>query len=525
MSARAASPARYDCVVIGAGHNGLCCATFLARSGRSVLVLEASARPGGAAQTREFAPGFKVSAGAHLLHQMSARMIRELGLEQQGLRWAAQDLATVALRADAAPLVLGAAGIDGLGQHADSGAYLAFREQMGRFAGALGAILESTPPRLGTDRWADKVSLLKLGWRIRSLGRRDLRELLRIGGMNAYDLLTDHFQTPALQGALGFDAVLGTNFGPRAPGTVMTLLYRLAAGHGAGKRGLALPAGGMGAVCDALARAAQGAGAELRTAAPVARILIENDRACGVRLESGEIIAAGAVISSADPKTSFLSLVGAEHLDAGFARQVNSLRTRGLAAKLHLALSGKPKFTGLAETAHASRLLIAPSLDYLERAFNHSKYGEYSRAPAIEITLPSLSDPGLAGAGRHVLSAIVQYAPFAITGGWAQQRERFTRLLIDTIAQYAPGLGDLVVSAELLTPEDMEREFRISGGHWHHADLALDQFFMVRPVPGATQYGTPLAGFYLCGAGCHPGGGVMGIAGRNAARQVIAQAA
>jgi len=202
---------------------------------------------------------------------------------------------------------------------------------------------------------------------------------------------------------------------------------------------------------------------------------------------------------------------------------VHHLRTRGLAAKLHLALEGLPKFSGLPVAAQGARLLIAPSLDYVEHAYNHSKYGEHSAAPALEITMPTLSDPGLAPAGKHVLSAIVQYAPYELAGGWAGQHEAFAQQLIDQLDRHAPGLRSLVRERELLTPPDMEREFRITGGHWHHVDLALDQFYAVRPVPGATQHRTPLPGFYLCGAGCHPGGGVMGIAGRNAAQQVIAE--
>ena len=515
---------RYDSVVIGGGHNGLACAAYLARAGRSVLVLEAAERLGGAAATREFAPGFRVSAGAHLLYQMPARLIGELQLENHGLRWAAQSLPTAALAIGAAPLVMAGDKLDGPVAPADVAAYRNFTSLLGRFAAALQPMLESMPPRLGTDRWSDRLSLLGLGWRLRRLGRRDMRELLRIAGMNVYDLLTEHFGSPLLQGAFGLDAVLGTNFGPRAPGTVMTLLYRMAAQHGAGARGLALPAGGLGAVAEALAAAARAAGAEIRLAAPVARVIVAEDRVTGVTLQSGESIAAATVISSADPKSSLLGLLGAEHLDTSFVRRVQHLRTRGLAAKLHLALDGLPRFSGLPDSAHAARLLVAPGLDYIERAFNHSKYGEYSRAPALEVTLPTVSDTSLAPAGKHVLSAIVHYAPYELRGGWEQHRSAFAAGIIDTLNQYAPGLRALVRVSELLAPPDIEREFRIHGGHWHHADLALDQFFAVRPVPGATQHRTPLPGYYLCGAGCHPGGGVMGIAGRNAANQVIAQA-
>jgi len=517
--------ARYDCIVIGGGHNGLVCAASLARGGRSVLVVEAREQVGGAALTREFAPGFQVSACAHLLHLMPSDLVNELQLTSHGLKLAAQSMPTTALGAQGAPLALGlplAAGPDVSAE--DAAAYGAYSAQIRRFAQALVPLLSNIPPRLGTRDWRDIGALLRLGWQIRKLGRGDMRELLRIGGMNVYDLLEEHFRSDALKGALGFDAVLGTNFGPRSPGTVLTLLYRMAA-EAAGGGALAQPAGGLGALCDALAKAATAAGATIRTSAPVSRILVESDRATGVVLESGERITARTVLSSADPKNTFLNLLGARHLDTGFVRRVSHLRARGLAAKLHLALDRAPQFSGLRGAALGGRLLIAPSLEYLERAYNHAKYEEYSAAPAMEITVPTVNDAALAPAGKHVLSAIVQYAPYTLKNGWPQEHERFTDLCIDTIERYAPGLRSSIIGAELLTPLDIEREFRISGGHWHHGELAFDQFFMVRPVPGAAQHRTPLPGLYLCGAGCHPGGGVMGIPGRNAARQVLREAA
>jgi phytoene dehydrogenase-like protein len=382
-------------------------------------------------------------------------------------------------------------------------------------------MLESVPPRLGTDAWADKRSLLQLGWQIRRLGRQDMRELLRIGGMNVYDLLKEHFDSSLLQGAIGFDAVLGSNFGPRSPGSVFTLLYRLA---GVQDATLSQPQGGLGALSRSLAAAATAAGAEVRTNAPVGRILVQNHRAAGVVLADGETITAGAVISNVDPQATFLRLLGPEYLDAGFTRSVSHLRTRGLAAKLHLALDDLPKFSGTGD-ALGSRLLISPSLEYLERAFNHSKYGEFSTAPAIEITIPTVNDSTLAPAGKHVLSAVVQYVPYTLKAGWEEGRQQFADVIVNTLERYAPGLGNSIIAQQLLTPADIEREFRITGGHWHHAELAFDQFFMMRPVPGAAQYQTPVDGLYLCGAGCHPGGGVMGTAGRNAARQVLGQAA
>ncbi|HSY08088.1 MAG TPA: NAD(P)/FAD-dependent oxidoreductase [Steroidobacteraceae bacterium] len=521
----APAPSEYDCIVIGGGHNGLVCAAYLAKSGRSVLVLEAAAQVGGAAVTREFAPGFRVSSCAHVLHLMPEAMIKELALGAHGLRLANAAMPTTALSPGAAPLALGSGERGKLvgAARVDELAYPRYAARLRRLARALQPMMSGVPPRLGTDAWSDRWSLLRLAWQVRRLGRGDMRELLRIIGMNVYDLLEEHFESPLLKGALAFDAVLGTNFGPRSPGTVLTLLYRMAAHDGSSN--LAQPVGGLGAVSDALAQAAIAAGASIRTDAAVRRISVHEDRVQGVVLESGQAISADAVISSCDPKTTFLGLLGSEQLDTGFVRRVSHLRTRGLAAKLHLALEARPNFTGLGAEALAGRLLIAPSLEAIERAYNHAKYAQFSREPIFEITVPTLSDPTLAPPGKHVLSAIIQYVPYALASGWDGERQRFTDLAIDALERCAPGLRAAVRHAELLTPVDIEKQFRINGGHWHHVDLAFDQFFMVRPLPGAAQYRTPVAGLFLCGAGCHPGGGVMGAAGRNAARQVLKRVA
>jgi len=514
----------YDSIVIGGGHNGLVCAAYLARGGKRVLVLEAADQVGGAAVTREFAPGFRVSACAHLLHMLPQTIANDLALAKHGLEFAAQGMSTTALSQEAAHLRFSRGAVSGI-DHADHAAYTSLMARLRKFAAHLRPILEMTPPRLGTSAWADQTGLLRLAWQVRSLGRADMRELLRIIGMNVYDLAEEHLTSPLLRGALAFDAVLGTNSGPRAPGTVLTLLYRMAAETAVGAAAMAQPKGGMGALSDALAAAARVAGAEIRTGARVDRILVRDDRAAGVVLADGETIEASSVISSADPRTTFLRLLGTEHLDTGFVRRIDHFRHRGLTTKLHLALSGPPSFSSVDDATLRGRILIAPSLDYIENAFNPSKYGECSEAPAIEIVVPTASDPSLAPPGQHVLSAIVQYAPYAPKLSWDKLRQPFIDCLIDTIEQYAPGLRKLIVAAELLTPADIEQQFGIAGGHWHHGELAFDQFFMVRPVPGAAQYNSPVENLFLCGAGSHPGGGVMGIAGRNAARQVLKKAA
>jgi phytoene dehydrogenase-like protein len=279
----------------------------------------------------------------------------------------------------------------------------------------------------------------------------------------------------------------------------------------------------MGGLSDALAKAATAAGVSIRTGAAVARIRVTDDRTSGVVLESGEGISAPVVVSNADPKTTLLRLLGPEHLDTGFVRRVHHSRARGVVAKLHLALDRLPAFAGLSEAALRGRLIVSPTLDYLESAFDSPKYGGYSPAPALEITVPTCNDPSLAPPGNHVLSALVECAPHKLLGGWEQARAPYTALLIDRLESLAPGLRTSIVAAELLTPVDIEQRFGNVGGHWHHVELAFDQFYFVRPVPGASQYRAPMAGLYLCGAGSHPGGGVSGIAGRLAASAVLAK--
>jgi phytoene dehydrogenase-like protein len=512
----------YDAIIVGGGHNGLVCAAYLAKAGKRVLVLEAAEKFGGAAITREFAQNFRVSACAHRVNMLPASLVNDLGLLGHGLNLTTTLPITTALGEAGAHVCITGTGVSGVSP-ADEAAYAAFIARWRRFAAHLRPMLKMVPPRLGTYAWPDLVKLARMGLQVRSLGRAEMRELLRVIGMNVFDLVEEEFVSPILQGAVAFDAVLGANFGPRSPGSALTLLHRLASEHGAAM--LAPREGGVGAVTAAIAASARGYGAELRAGAPVAKIILDGDRAAGVQLTSGEKLKAPLVISNASPATTFLGLLGAENLDTGFVRRITHFRSQGFAAKLHIALSGPPEFTGVTDKILSGRLLIAPSPDYIERAFNATKYEAFSERPALEILCPTVTDPSLAPPGKHVLSVIVQYAPYALRGGWEAGRATFIDRIIGMIEIYAPGLRDKIEATELLTPADIEAEFRIAGGHWHHGELTFDQIFMLRPVPGAAHYRTPVPGVFLCGAGSHPGGGITGMAGHNAARQVLAEAA
>jgi phytoene dehydrogenase-like protein len=506
--------------IVGAGHNGLVCAAYLARAGREVVVLEAAPQVGGAAVTREFAPGFRVSGCAHICYQLDRGIARELQLDSHGLKFARSGLKTVALAASGDHLVIDGGRIQlGTLSEADRQGLAAYRKRMLKFARVVAKQHNRRPPRLGGGGRSDLKGAAMLGLDIRMLGRDDMREFLRIAGINVYDVLEEIFESPLLKGALALDAVLGANLGPRSNNSMLSLLHRLSGEAQGG--GLSIPAGGMGSVSEALAAAARKAGATVRTGSPVARITLEGDRVSGVELESGEKIAAGMVVSNADPATTLLGLVGARHLETGFVHRVRHFRSKGMAAKLHLALEALPTFTRLASDLVGERLVISPDLVYLEHAFDAAKYGRCSPNPALEVTIPSIQDKSCAPPGKHVLSAVVLYAPFDPRASGDGPRRELLERALGVLDRHAPGLRRQVVASELLLPADLEREFRMTGGHWHHGELALDQFMMLRPVPGAAQYQMPVGGLFLCGAGCHPGGGVMGSAGRNAANAIL----
>ena len=509
-------------VIVGGGHNGLACAAYLARARREVIVLEAAAQVGGASVTREFAKGFRVSGCAHLSYMLDPGIARELKLGSHGLKWARQGLKTVALAPAGDHLVLNGGKLEsGTLSQGDRHGLAEYHARMLKFARVLAKQHNRRPPRLGGGGRSDMMGAAMLGLDIRLLRREDMREFLRIAGINIYDVLEEIFESPILKGALALDAVLGTNLGPRSNNSVLALLHRLS-GQAQANEGPSIPEGGMGAIAEAMAAAARAASATIRTGSPVKRILLEGDAVSGVELENGEKIAAGTVVSNADPARTLLQLLGARHLETGFVHRVRHLRTKGMGAKLHLALDALPAFARLSTELAGERLVISPDPVYLEHAFDHAKYGQCSPNPALEITVPSVHDRTLAPAGKHVLSAIVQYAPHDPRASGDGPRRELLEHTLGVLDRHAPGLRRQIVASELLLPADIEREFRITGGHWHHGELALDQFMMMRPVPGAAQYAMPVGGLFLCGAGCHPGGGVMGSAGRNAAHAVLA---
>lgn len=508
---------RYDAIVIGAGHNGLVCAALLGKAGKKVLVLEANDQVGGAAVTREFADGYSVSACAHLLYQLQPQVEKDLGLD---IKMAANRVGTIALAADGKHVRIDDDDVAGVSDD-DVAQYKAFRKRMKRFADLLKTYLNRTPPRLAKDASrADILNLAQLGFDLRRLGRVEMQEFLRLIGMNIRDELVERFDSGLLRGALSLDAVLGTHLGPRSPNTILTYLYRLAGRHGA----ISQPAGGMGAVSDALAHAARDNGAVIRTGLAVKRILIENGRVGGVETHAGETFDSPLVVSNADPVSTFMCLVGVRNIETGFTRRVSHIRMKGNAAKLHLALDGLPMIEGVDKREFGSRFVIAPDEVYVERAFDHAKYGETSARPVFEVSFPSFRDAGLAPAGKHVLSAVVQYTPHELRKGWSEDtRGDFRQIAVDTLAEYMPDLGARIMATELLTPADIEQQFHITGGHWHHGELTLDQFLFTRPIGGTQQYRMPVDGLYLCGAGTHPGGGVSGAPGRNAARAILKQ--
>ena len=514
--------AQADVVIIGGGHNGLVAAFYLARAGLKPLVLEARDEVGGGAITAEIHPGFHCPVLSHemLLHE---RVVREMNLARFGLELLTPEAEVCSLAGDDLPLVLygdAARTAESLrARHArDAEAYPAFRASVAQIASVLGAVFEAPPPSIDNPSARDLWSLLKAGRRFRSLGRRDGYRLLRWGPMPVADLVAECFGSELLRATVAAPALTGTMFGPRSAGSSLILLMRETHRQLAGGRPLRAR-GGPGVVTRALAAAAQAAGAEIRTGAQVDRINVENGRAAGVVVR-GQPMSTSRVISTADPRTTFLTLLDPSDLLPDFAAKARNYRAAGTTAKINLAVSALPAF-GIEPSWLTGRVQIGPTLDYLERAFDHAKYGELSAAPWLDMTIPSLVDPTLAPPGAHVMSVYVHYAPYRLRGDWREARDRLLATTLGVLEEHAPGIRSLVVAAQVITPLDLEQTYGFSGGHIFHGELALDQLFTMRPLLGFARYDSPIRGLHLCGAGTHPGGFCTGASGRLAAREVL----
>ncbi len=477
-----------DAIIIGAGVNGLACARRLTAKGRRVLVLEAGPVAGGGAATAEFFPGFKAQTLAHLTQGLDARLAASVPVAFH------PPLASVAL-GWGGPLAAAGAEWDAL------------QARLTRHAAALAPFRLMPPPRLEAGNEWGRLLRPLLG--LRGLGRTELRELLRLILINVHDVGEDELSDDRLRGLLSFDATLGAWLGARSPNSLILYLDRLARGPSP-----LMPVGGMGVLVAALTK-----GLEVRCDAKVQRILIEADRAVGVLLADGEELRAPLVVSAINPRTTFHQLVGARHLDTGFFTRIGHVRMRGGAAKLHLALNRLPDFA----TDPKARIVIAPSSDAVENAFNPVKYGEVPTQPVMEIVLPSAHEAGFAPVGQHVLSAIVQFAPHAPKAGLNAARAQMLENTLALLEHHAPGLRASILHAELLMPQDIEARFGLIGGNWHHGELAVEQMLFNRPLHGAERYATPLPGLWLAGAGAHPGGGINGTAGWNAAECILAE--
>jgi phytoene dehydrogenase-like protein len=518
-----------DVIIIGGGHNGLITAFYLAKAGFKPLVLERRAQVGGAAITEEFHPGFRCSTLAHSAGPLRADVVRDMQLERHGLKFSKPDISTVSLVPDGRALVLHADLAKSAAEITqwspkDAAAYGDFASALAKISKVIGEALLLTPPNIDNPSSGDLWGMLKTGRSIRKLGKKDLYRVLRWGPMAAADLVAEFFETEPLRATIAARGIFGTFLGPWSAGSALVLLLRAAADPiPAGS--VQFPLGGAGAITTSMAAAAKQAGAEIRTDAAIGEIRIKDGVATGVVLNSGEEISANAIVSNADPKRTLLQLVDPTHLPPDFVQKIKNYRSIGTVAKINLALSALPEFPALKSKGNGnllqSRIQISPEIDYLERAFDESKYGNFSRQPYLEMTFPSLADPSLAPAGQQVMSIYMQYAPYSLKNSdWESQRTALGETVVKTIAQYAPTLPQMILHHQVITPKDLEDTYGLTGGHIFHGELALDQFFTMRPVLDWARYKTPIERLFLCGSGTHPGTGLTGGSGANAAREI-----
>ncbi len=518
---------RYDVIVIGAGHNGLVTAAYLARSGLHVLVLEQRDAIGGAAATEAIHPGFRVDTVAHRLGWNDSIIVRDLNLKRHGLEILRTEPFRLSLLSAGDSLTLWSdrsKTVDSIRALSDQDAesWPAFCEQIRTLTELLRSLYTATPipvPHVGAG---DLGFLLKLGRKLRRLGGQQMSEVLRVPPMSVAEFLDEWFESEALKGIIGSLGISGIFQGPYAAGTTLVLLHQFVTGNRFPSSYTAR--GGIGAFASSLAAAATSHGATIQTSAPVANITVKDDSTAGVTLQDGTECAATRVVSNADPHRTFLEMLDPTDLDPEFVWHVRNIKFRGARAKMHFALDGVPNFSRNGDRQTLTGVLsISPSLEYLERAYDDAKYGGISAHPYLEVVIPSLVDSSLAPAGKHVMSVAMQYAPYRLaTATWNEaSKNRLADLIIQTLSQYAPDLSSLVIHHHLLTPVDLERQYGLPEGNGSHGELTLDQLFFMRPVPGWAQYRTPIRNLYLCGAGTHPGGGVTGLPGYNAAREIL----
>ncbi|HSE50223.1 MAG TPA: NAD(P)/FAD-dependent oxidoreductase [Terriglobales bacterium] len=507
--------------MLGAGHNGLVAAFYLAKAGLKPLVLERREHVGGVAVTEEFHPGFRCSAVLHAEGPLRSDVARDLKLKMEMLR---PDPRLTALGADGRALPLyedinKTAGAIAQFSARDGERYPEFAKTLRQVSAVIAEVLTLTPPDIDDPSMRDALGMLNAGRKFRALGRKDMFRLLRWGPMAVADFVGEWFETELLRAALAARGIFGLNFGPWSAGSTMALMLHAAADpHPAGTA--AFPRGGMGALAEALADAARSAGAQIRTGAEVAHILVKDGAVRGVALASGEELSADAVISSADPRRTFLKLIDPTQLEPSFIAKLQNYRSRGVTAKVHLALGAKPKFKALPEVP-AGRIHIGHEIDYLERAFDGSKYGRLPEHPYLDVSVPTVLDASLAPAGKHVMSVAVHHAPYRLRAtDWSSQRENLGETVVSTLEQHAPGLSALIEGRQVLTPVDLEQRYGLTGGHIFHGDLSIDQLFTMRPLLGWARYRGPLKGLYLCGSGTHPGNGLTGGSGANAAKEI-----